>query len=133
MKGLGCFIIAFSGMLGAIALMPIAILTICTGDLRTIALVVYFEMGVFCLIGGIVLAFLQHDSAYGIATGVAVAAAICIAVYLSYNLPAHSDYDLRGNSFYTHYIGIPLSLASCWAGYLVTHFIRRRRLGRMGG
>ena len=133
MKGLGCFIIAFSRMLGAIALVPIAVLAIRTGDLHTIALVVYIEMGVLSLIAGMVLAFLQHDAAYGIATGVMVAAAILIAVYLSYNLPANSDYDLGGNSFYTHYIGIPISLASCWAGYLVTHFIRRRRLGRMQG
>jgi len=120
-------------MFGAIALFPIANLAICTGDLQTIALVVYIEMGVLNLIGGVVLAFLQHDAAYGIATGIAVAATILMAVYLSYNLPAHSDYDLSGNSFYTHYIGIPLALASCWAGYLATHFIRQRRLRRIQG
>jgi hypothetical protein len=126
-------IIAFGGMIGAILLFPIANLVIRTGDLSTIAWVVYVEMALFNIIGGIILAFRQSDSAYGIGTGVLVAAAVLMAVYFSYNLPAQSHYDLGGNPHYTHFIGIPLSLGCCWIGYLVTYYIRKRRLARLAG
>ena len=126
-------IIAFGGMIGAILLYPIASLVIRTGDLLTIAWVVYAEMALFNLIGGIVLAFRQSDAAYGIGTGVVVAAAVLMAVYFSFNLPAQSDYDLGGNPHYTHTIGIPLSFGCCWIGYLVTHYLRKRRLARLAG
>ncbi len=130
MKGMGCLIIAFAGMFGSVLLYPIAILAIKTGDLATIARIVYVEMAVFSLIGGVILAFRESDTASGLGTGVLVAAAIVVAVYLSYNLPAQSDFDLRGNSHYTHYLGIPLALGCCWIGYLGTHYLRERNPGR---
>ena len=53
------------------------------------------------------------DAAYGLATGVAVAGAICAAVYLSYGFPAQAAYDLRHN---TH---TPTSqISPCWAAGL---------------
>jgi hypothetical protein len=133
MKGLGCVIIAFAGMIGAVLLYPIASLVISTGDFATIAWIVYGEMAFFSLIGGMVVAFRQADMAYGFGTGVLVAAAVLMVVYLSYNLPAHQEFDLGGNSHYTHILGIPLSLVFCWIGYLVTYFIRKRRLARLVG
>ncbi|MBA4385827.1 MAG: hypothetical protein C0410_13905 [Anaerolinea sp.] len=129
-KGPGCLIIAFAGMFGSLLLFPIAAQVIKTGDLVMIARIVYLEMAIFSLIGGVVLALRQSDTAYGLGIGVAVAAAILAAVYLSYNLPAHSAFDLGGNSHYTHYIGIPLSLGGCWAGFLGTHYLRVRFPGR---
>ena len=133
LKKMGCVLIVFGGMFGAILLYPIAALVIKTGELTTIAWVVYAEMALFSLIGGIIVAFRQPDAAYGIGTGVLVAAGVLISVYLSYNLPAHQQFDLGGNPHYTHLIGIPFALASYLVGYLVTHAIRKRRLARRAG
>ncbi len=127
-KRMGCVVIAFGGMLGAIILYPIANFVIKTGELTTIAWVVYAEMALFSLIGGIIVAFRQSDIANGIVTGVVVAAAVMVSVYLSYNLPAQQKFDLGGNPHYTHYIGIPLSLVFYLIGYLVTNYFRKRRL-----
>lgn len=127
MKVPGCLIVLLGGGFAAVALIPVANLAIQTSDLQKIALIVYAELALLNLIGGIILALREPDLASGMGNGIGVAAFIYIAVYFSYNYAAHSDYDLRGNPFYDMRIGIPLALACCWVSVFLAHQIRKRR------
>jgi hypothetical protein len=121
----GGVVIAFGGLFGSILLYPIAYFVIKTGELTTIAQVVYAEMALFSLIGRVIVAFRQSDTANGIVGGVVVAAAVMVSEYLSYNLPAQQKIDLGGNPHYTHNIGVLLSLIFCLGGYLETNNLRK--------
>jgi hypothetical protein len=66
---MGCVVNAFGEMLGSILLYPIVYFVIKSGELATIARVVYAEMALFSLIGGVIVAFRQSDTANDIVGG----------------------------------------------------------------